>query len=117
MFRPVVQFSAIAALSLAAGAASAQPPTQAPPAGPLSPPAEIAPAAPAFKKGAVVVDRAGAKLGPIKSLTEAPRGPMVVIEIDGKLVSVPQATLSLKSDGVVSSQTKAQILAAAGAPP
>jgi hypothetical protein len=116
MFRPVVQFSAIV-LGLAAGGASAQPQTQAPPAGPLSRPAEIAPAAPAFKDGAVVIDRAGVKLGPIKSLTEAPRGPMVVIEIDGKMVSVPQGTLTLKSDGVVSSQTKAQILAAAGAPP
>jgi hypothetical protein len=76
----------------------------------------IAPAAPAFKVGAIVTDRTGARLGPIQRLTEAPRGPMVVIAMDGKLVSIPQSTLTPKGEAVVSSQTKAEIVAAAGAP-
>jgi hypothetical protein len=76
----------------------------------------IAPAAPAFKIGAIVTDRTGARLGPIQNLAEAARGPMVVISIDGKLVSVPQSTLTLKGGGAVSSQTKAEIAAAAGVP-
>lgn len=84
---------------------------------PPTPPIVIAPPAPAFKIGAVVVDRTGARLGPIQSVTEAVRGPMVVIAIDGKLVGVPQSTLTLKGVGAVSSQTKAEILAAAAAPP
>jgi hypothetical protein len=85
-------------------------------AGPKSPPAMIARAAPALKIGAIVTDRTGARLGPIQSLTEAARGPMAVILLDGKLVSVPQSTLTLKGEGAVSSQTKAEIFAAAGAP-
>ncbi len=80
------------------------------------PPAVVAPPVPAFKIGGVVTDRTGARLGPIESLGEADRGAMVVIRIDGKLVSVPQGTLALKPGGAVSAQTKAQILAAASAP-
>ncbi|MEP6967798.1 MAG: hypothetical protein ABI906_06935 [Pseudomonadota bacterium] len=81
------------------------------------PPAVVAPPVPAFKIGGVVADRTGARLGPIESLGEADRGAMVVIRIDGKLVSVPQGTLALKpGGGAVSAQTKAQILAAAKAP-
>jgi hypothetical protein len=41
---------------------------------------------------------------------------VVVISIDAKMVGVPQSTLKLEGDRVVSSQTKAQMLAAAGAP-
>lgn len=80
-------------------------------------PVVTAPPAPAFKVGAVVTDRTGVRLGPIQSITESPRGLVVVIEIDGKLIGVPQSTLTLRDDGAVSSQTKAQIIAAAGAPP
>jgi lipoprotein-anchoring transpeptidase ErfK/SrfK len=99
----------------AAGAACAQP--AAAPSAPTPPPAVIAPPAPAFKVGALVTDRTGARLGPIKSLAEGTRGPMVVIEIDGKLISVPQATLTLRGEGAASAQTKAEIIAAAAAPP
>jgi hypothetical protein len=83
---------------------------------PASVPAPIVAPAPAFKVGAVVSDRTGARLGPIQSLAEASRGAMIVIEIDGKLVSVPQSTLRPKGGGAVSSQTKAEIMTAAGAP-
>jgi hypothetical protein len=62
------------------------------------------------------VDRTGAAIGRIKTLTESDKGPVVVIEIDRKLVSVPQSSLKLQGEVAVSSQTKAQILAAAGAP-
>ena len=41
---------------------------------------------------------------------------MVVIKIDGKLISVPQSTLTLNGENVVSSQTKAEIMSAARAP-
>ncbi len=56
------------------------------------------------------------RLGPIQTVVDSNRGPMVVIEIDGKLISTPQSSLTLKGEGAVSSQTKAQIIAAAGAP-
>ncbi len=78
--------------------------------------APIVAPAPAFKVGAVVTDRTGARLGPIQSLAEAARRAMIVIEIEGKLVSVPQSTLKPNGGGAVSSQTKAEIMAAAGAP-
>lgn len=111
----------VAIFALTVGLAAAQPaptaPSTPPPAaGPESPPAQIAPAAPGFKVGTVVTDRTGARLGPVTSFTEAPEGPMVVIEIDAKMVSVPAASLSQRGEAVVSRQTKAEILAAAGAP-
>lgn len=94
------------------------PPTATPPvAGPESPPAVIAPAAPAFKVGDVVTDRAGVPLGPVKSLTDAPRGTVVIVQIDGKLVAIPQSTLTQTRAGITSRQTKAEILAAAAALP
>jgi hypothetical protein len=116
MARIPFQLILAAAVTAASVAYAQPPPPTAPPVGPMSPPAAIAPAAPAFKVGAVVTDRTGARVGTIQSLGDAPRGPMVVIAIDGKLVSVPQSTLTLKDDGVVSLQTKAEILAATGAP-
>jgi hypothetical protein len=94
--------------------AAAQPGTRAP----ETRPAAAAPAPPAFRAGAIVTDRTGARLGPIQSVADAPRGPMVVIEIEGKLVSVPQSTLTLKPDASVSSsQTRSEITSAAGARP
>lgn len=78
--------------------------------------AAIAPPAPAFKVGGIVIDRTGAQLGSIESVADAERGPMVVIKIDGKLISVPQSTLTLNGENVVSSQTKAEIMSAARAP-
>lgn len=87
------------------------------PASPTPPPAISVAPAPAFKAGDPVTDASGAVVGPIATLTESPRGAIVVISIDSKLVGVPQATLKLRGDKVVSSQTKAQMLAAAAAPP
>jgi hypothetical protein len=62
-----------------------------------------------------VVDRMGASIGTVQSVTETPGGPNVVLTVDGKLVGVAPRTLRLQDQTVVSSQTKAQILAAAGA--
>ncbi|MGI9168880.1 MAG: hypothetical protein ACR2FH_01710 [Caulobacteraceae bacterium] len=106
MSRAATRLAASAAFALAFGAH----------AQPAPAPAPIVAPAPHFKVGAMVTDRTGARLGPIQSLAEAARGAMIVIEIDGKLVSVPQSTLKAKGGGAVSSQTKAEILAAAGAP-
>lgn len=85
---------------------------------PSSPSGVVLAPAPAFKAGAMVVDRNGVRLGPVESLAETRATPvaMVVIKIDGKLVSVPQSTLALKGANVVSTQSKAEILAVAGAP-
>ena len=110
--------SAYLAVAAVLGAAS-MPRAQAgipPRSGPEPSPPVVAPAPPAFKAGAIVTDRNGARLGPIQSLALAPSGPLVVIRIDGKLVSVPQSTLTLENGSAVSSQTKAEILTAAGAP-
>jgi len=86
------------------------------PAAPTPPPAVSVAPAPAFKAGDPVTDATGAVVGPIATLTESPNGAIVVISIDSKLVGVPQSTLKLQGEKVVSSQTKAQMLAAAGAP-
>jgi hypothetical protein len=79
-------------------------------------PVREAPPAPAFKAGDPVIDSAGQVVGPIKTVTEGVNGALVVIEIDSKLVGVPQSTLKMDGARVVSSQTKAQMLAAADAP-
>jgi hypothetical protein len=82
-----------------------------------APPAAVeVPPPPAFKAGASVVDRNGGAIGRIKALAESDKGPMVVLEIDSKLVSVPQSSLKLQGEVAVSAQTKAQILATANAP-
>lgn len=76
-----------------------------------------APPPPAFKAGTAVSDSTGATVGTVASVVEGERGLMVVVDIDGKLVSVPQETLTLAGERAVSSQTRSQMLAAAGAPP
>jgi hypothetical protein len=75
------------------------------------------PPAPAFKPGMTVIDRSGAGIGVIQAVAETPGGLNVVVEIDGKLVGVLPSRLELRGETAVSSQTKAQILASAGAPP
>ena len=56
-------------------------------------------------------------IGAIEGVAEGQRDEMfVVVKIDGKLVSIPESTLRLAAGGVVSSQTKAEVLAAAGVP-
>jgi hypothetical protein len=52
----------------------------------------------------------------VKTVAETTAGLNVVIEIDGKLVGVSPSTLQLRGNAVVSRQTKAEILATAGAP-
>jgi hypothetical protein len=84
-----------------------------PPAPTDTPPATSSEPAPAFRAGAKVSDSSGADIGVIQSIAEASTGAMVVLKVDGKLVSVPQGTLSPFGENVKSSQTKAQILAAA----
>jgi hypothetical protein len=114
----MLQSLAIFAATTVALAACEQTPT--PPTAPaaVAPEAQATkPAAPAFKAGMAVVDRSGARIGVIQAVTETPGGLNVVVEIDGKLVGVPPARLELRGDTAVSSQTKAQILASAGAPP
>jgi hypothetical protein len=91
-------------------------------AGPAPRPAPAAPpvakpAAPAFKPGMAVLDRTGAQVGLIETVAETPGGLNVVVKIDGKLVGLAPATLKLREGGgAVSSQTKQEMLAAAGAP-
>ena len=114
--RLLIAAAAVAAAALAPSLALAQPAVTPSPS-PAPPPRAVEPApAPAFKAGDVVVDRTGTLIGAIKTLTESDRGPMVVVEIDGKLVSVPSNTLKLQGGQAMSSQTKAQMLAAANAP-
>lgn len=74
------------------------------------------PPAPAIQAGAPVLDRDGVRVGAVQTLVESPAGPMVVARIDGKLITLPQAGLKLDGANVVSTQTKAQMLGAAGAP-
>jgi hypothetical protein len=71
---------------------------------------------PAFQAGMPVFDGTGMQVGKVASLADSPRGPMVVVEIDGKMVSLPQSTLTLARGTARSTQSKAEMLAAAGAP-
>jgi hypothetical protein len=64
----------------------------------------------------VVSDRTGARVGTVQTVTETPGGLNVVIAIEGKLVGVLPSTLQLRGESVVSSQTREEILAMAGAP-
>lgn len=111
----------LALLAAAAALEACQPPSagaeQGTPTAVGPPGATAKPAAPAFKPGMVVRDRSGARLGVIQTITETPGGLNVVIEIDGKLVGVPPSTLRLRGETVVSAQTRAEILMAAGAAP
>lgn len=95
-------------------AVPATPATKAiPPAPTDSPPVASAEPAPAFRAGAKVSDSSGADIGVIQSIAESSTGAMIVLKVDGKLVSVPQGTLAPFGENVKSSQTKAEILAAA----
>lgn len=74
-------------------------------------------AAPAVKAGMAVVDRTGVQVGAVESVAESPQGPIVVAKIDGKLVGLRPSTLRLDGARAVSSQSKAEMVAAAGAAP
>jgi hypothetical protein len=87
------------------------PPSAAPPA-----PPPTVPPAPAIQAGEGVFDRSGREVGKVQGLVETPEGAMVVAVIDGKLISLPQRTLKVDGGRVVSTQSKEQMMAAAGAP-
>lgn len=107
-------FLSIAAAALSAAACQAQP-TQEPTPSPQAAGAAVKPPPPAFQAGLPVVDRDGEGVGAVQSLTEGPDGPLVIVEIDGKLVGLRQATLRLAEGRAVSSQSRAEMLADAGA--
>jgi hypothetical protein len=73
------------------------------------------PQAPPFKPDMVVVDRTGARVGVVVSVTDSASGPNVVLRVDGKLVAVAPTTLKLQDQTVISSQSKAEMLASVGA--
>ncbi len=113
----LLAIAAASAAILALGAQAA--PTQAkviPPAPTAEPPATAREPAPAFRAGAKVSDATGADIGIIQSIAEASTGAMVVLQVDGKLISVPRGTLAPFGENVKSSQTKSQILAATPQP-
>jgi len=73
-----------------------------------------------FKSGMVVKDSAGATVGKVTKVGKAADGALTVaVDVDGKTVDLPAATLSLSpaGDEAVSTQTKAEIKAAAPARP
>jgi hypothetical protein len=90
-----------------------------PPASAIGPPgAEPAPPVPAVKAGMPVSDSSGARVGVVETVAETSSGGLdVVAKIDGKLVGLSSSTLQLRSGRVISSQTKHEMLASAGATP
>lgn len=116
MLRPLIL---IAMASFASAAASAAERQAAPFATAVGPPgSQPAPLAPAFPPGAPVFDRAGVQVGVVQSAAETREGDVnLVVKIDGKLIGLASSTLRLRGACVVSSQTKQEMLASAGAPP
>lgn len=99
-------------LGLAAQAQAADQAAQAPSAG--APAAESVPATAAdFKPGAVIKDPDGATVGTVVRAGAAANGQMaVVVNIEGKTVSLPASLFTVAGDTLTSSATKAQIEAA-----
>jgi hypothetical protein len=97
------------ALAVALTAAAIQANAQSASAIPIAPQAAPHP----LTQGMPVVDQAGVSVGVITAVADSEQGPMVVVKVDGKLVSIPQSTLTLDGAVVRSSQTRAQILATA----
>ena len=90
------------------------PPAAAAPAGAAT--AVARPPAPAIRPGMPVVGPGGESIGEVQSLADTPGGANVVVKIDGKLIGAPTSELRLQGSTVVSSLSKAQLLAASGAP-
>jgi hypothetical protein len=57
-----------------------------------------------------VLDRTGMPVGKVQSLAASTAGPLVVVEIDGRLVGLPQQTLQ-RQIVIVSTQTRAEMTA------
>lgn len=92
-----------------APAAPATPPM---PGDTASAPAPATPAAkPALTAGATVKDSQGNTIGTVTSVNSG--GADVLVAIDGKQVTVAQSVLTQTGDSVVSTRTKAQLLASA----
>ena len=66
-------------------------------------------------QGTPVYDKSGLRVGVVAAVADSDRGSMVVVKVDGKLVSVPQSSLVLDGNVARSAQTKAEMLAAATA--
>jgi hypothetical protein len=66
-------------------------------------------------QGMPVFDKSGVRVGAIAAVADSASGAMVVLKVDGKLVSIPQASLTLDGNVARSAQTKAQIISAASA--
>lgn len=127
MTKTLLAACAASALALSAAAAFAQeaqpeptpaPPTQtepapAPSAGEAGEPAS---ATATITAGTAVKDAQGAEIGTVAGVREGASGPEVLISVDGKVAAVPQASLMMSGEGLVSSQTKAQILESAKPP-
>lgn len=137
MTKTLLAACAASALALSAGAAFAQeaqpeptpaPPTQTEPAQAEPMQAEPTPAPSAgeagepasatatITAGTAVKDGQGAEIGTVAGVREGASGPEVLISVDGKVAAVPQASLMMSGEGLVSSQTKAQILESAKPP-
>lgn len=132
MTKTLLAACAASALALSAGAAFAQeaqpeptpaPPTQTEPAQAEPTPApsageagEPASATATITAGTAVKDGQGAEIGTVAGVREGASGPEVLISVDGKVAAVPQASLMMSGEGLVSSQTKAQILESAKPP-
>ncbi len=65
--------------------------------------------------GAAVRDASGARIGTIAKVKEGKAGGAadVTLDVDGKMATVPASTLTLSGGALVSSKTKAEILAGA----
>ncbi|WP_068876952.1 MULTISPECIES: hypothetical protein [unclassified Phenylobacterium] len=67
--------------------------------------------------GMAVQDSRGRVIGEFEAWGRSATGPMAILQIDGMLVSVPRDTLRVADGRIASRQSKAEILAAAGAAP
>lgn len=95
------------------------------PAGPATPPATLpvastSPASPTtgattLVNGASVKDAEGNAIGTIEKVGTGSSAGQVTLNVDGKSVTVAQSVLSETGGAVVSAQTKAELLASAGA--
>lgn len=85
------------------------------PAGPATPPATPTAGATTLVNGASVKDAEGNAIGTIEKVGTGSSAGQVTLKVDGKSVTVPQSVLSETGGAVVSAQTKAELLASAGA--
>lgn len=86
--------------------ALAQPASGAPSPGPRP-----APPAPALQAGGLVTDVTGRAVGRIEGVGEDAAGAMfVIVAVDGRLISIPEARLRWNGRDAVADRTRAQLL-------